>query len=170
MEKNNIEIWSKIEGYEDYEISSFGNVKSNKFWNGKKDTILKINNAPPYSGVNLCKDGKIKRFSVHRLVAMVFIPNPLNLPQVNHRDGNKKNNRVENLEWVTAKENNDHAVLTGLWDCRGENCHTAKVDRGKVELIRDLYKKGGTSCRILGREFGISAFAISQIINNKTWR
>ena len=115
-----IEKWKPIKGYEGlYEISNLGNVKSlgrtdrfNKKWGCR---IMK----PTYVGkhykmVRLCKDGKTKNKKVHRLVAEAFIPNPDGKPQVNHIDGNKDNNIVSNLEWVTNSENQIHARANGL--------------------------------------------------------
>ena len=107
------EIWRPVPGYEGiYEVSSLGRVKSlarktnNQY--GKKDLIMSpgwINNKKGYLFVWLCKDGRRTRYSVHRLVATVFIPNPLNLPFINHKDCNPQNNQVENLEWCDAKYN-----------------------------------------------------------------
>lgn len=107
------EIWRPVPGYEGiYEVSSLGRIKSlarkTNNQTGKKDLIMSpgwIGNKKGYLFVWLCKDGKRTRYSVHRLVATVFIPNPLNLPFVNHKDCNPQNNRVENLEWCDAKYN-----------------------------------------------------------------
>ena len=106
-----IEEWRPIEGYEGlYEVSSYGKVRSldrydrmNRFWKGR---ILKsYTDTVGYLNVRLCSNGKLKHHLVHRLVAKAFIPNPDNLPQVNHRDEYKNNNRVENLEWCDGKYN-----------------------------------------------------------------
>ena len=106
------EIWRKIEGFENYEVSNLGNVRSLK---NKKVKILKlIKRETGYIFINLYKNKKIHHKSVHRLVASTFIPNPQNKSQVNHIDGDKTNNKVENLEWCTAKENSQHAWNTGL--------------------------------------------------------
>lgn len=98
------EIWKDIKDYEGlYQISSLGRVKS--LWYGK-ERILKLGkDKDNYLTTNLCKEGKIKIFKVHRLVAQTFIPNPNNYPCVNHKDENKQNNTVENLEWCTHKYN-----------------------------------------------------------------
>jgi hypothetical protein len=103
------EEWKPIENYEDlYWVSNFGNVKSKR-----KDKKLSIN-LDGYYVVNLCKNGKIKTFTVHRLVAQAFVPNPKNKPFVNHIDGDKLNNYYKNLEWCTQSENMKHASMLGL--------------------------------------------------------
>lgn len=117
------EIWKDIFNYEGlYQVSNTGKVKSleRKSFNGhvlitNKERFLKFgNNGNGYLFVNLSKDNTQKRLYVHRLVAFAFIPNPLNKETVNHKDGNKLNNCVENLEWCSQKENNQHARRTGL--------------------------------------------------------
>lgn len=110
---SNIE-WRAIKGYEDlYMVSNTGLIKS-LHW-GKEKLLKQVirNNNYPYYFVGLLKDGKRKYFAVHRLVAMMFIPNPNNYKQVDHLDGNKLNNNVENLEWVTPKENTIRAWKNG---------------------------------------------------------
>lgn len=99
------EIWKDIKGYEGlYQISNFGNVKS-----VKKKIIRKPSSIPKgYLRIGLFKGGKTKFFYPHRLVAEAFIPNPNNLPCINHKDNNTKNNRMENLEWCTYKYNNSY--------------------------------------------------------------
>ncbi len=118
------EIWQKIKDYEDfYEVSNLGNVKSlgrkEKIKNSfrvRKPRILKTNTSSSclYPTVDLRNGNGKKLLLVHRLVANAFIPNPENKPEVNHIDGNKLNNCVENLEWVTRSENLKHAHKTGL--------------------------------------------------------
>lgn len=110
------EIWKDVIGYEGlYKVSNLGNVISINYNGTKKSKHLSKNlNHKGYEVVHLTKTPKSKHVFVHRLVAMSFIPNPNNLPQVNHIDGNKKNNKVDNLEWCTNKYNYEHAVKTGL--------------------------------------------------------
>lgn len=111
---SNIE-WRAIKDYEDlYMVSNTGLIKS-LHW-GKEKLLKQVirNNNYPYYFVGLLKNGKRKYFAVHRLVAMMFIPNPNNYEQVDHLDGNKLNNNVENLEWVTPKENTNRAWQKGL--------------------------------------------------------
>lgn len=113
MDKQIDEKWKNISNYEGlYQISSFGRVKSLKCGRQK---ILKLGSNPlGYSIIGLWKDKKQKFFPVHRIVATTFISNPKNKPEVNHIDGNKKNNNIDNLEWVTKSENMKHAIRTGL--------------------------------------------------------
>ena len=104
-------ILEQIKGYEHYCISEKGEVFS-KF---KGDYLNTSPNAQvEYLQVSLWKNNVGKTHYVHRLVAEAFIPNPLNLPEVNHKDGNKHNNSVDNLEWVDSSGNSYHAVRTGL--------------------------------------------------------
>lgn len=117
------ETWKSIKGYEGYyEISDKGRVKSltRKVMFGErvkftKETILKeINNGRDYMYVTLsCNNKKTKKY-IHRLVAGEFLPNEFNKPEVNHKNGIKKDNNISNLEWVTSSENQKHAFETGL--------------------------------------------------------
>lgn len=129
------EIWKDVFGYEGfYQISNLGNVRSldriirNKASKrrGEYSTqvkgkyLHKHTSVDGYVRVDLCRDRKHERFSVHRLVALHFIPNPGMLDQVNHIDGDKTNNCVENLEWCTQVENAAHAVKAGLFKPHNE--------------------------------------------------
>lgn len=109
------EIWKDIKGYEGlYMISSYGNVKSLNYKGTGREGILTpfIDNreGKGYLRVTLCKNGKKKRFQVHRLVAEAFIPNPHNLPEVNHKSEIKSQNNVENLEWCDAQYNMNYGT------------------------------------------------------------
>lgn len=106
-----MEIWKDIPGYEGiYQVSTSGRVKSLKF--GKERILKPIRNNCGYLQVELCKNGECKRFYVHRLVAQVFLPNPNNLPEVNHIDEDKINNRVENLEFCDRIYNINYGTRT----------------------------------------------------------
>ena len=111
------EIWKDVKGYEGiYRISNLGRIKSLKRFNVPQDRLLNqvsLNNKG-YHTVMLSANGSPKRFLIHRLIAISFIPNPNNKPYINHIDGNPLNNSISNLEWCTQKENMVHASLTGL--------------------------------------------------------
>ena len=103
------EVWKDIKGYEGhYQVSDKGRVKSVKF--GKEKILKPARDTKGYLAVQLCKNGEIKRCFVHRLVAQTFIQNPNNLPHINHKDEDKTNNSVQNLEWCDSKYNNNYGT------------------------------------------------------------
>ena len=118
------EIWKDVKGYEGlYQVSNLGRIKSFNGYDGHKyirrEKILnpyKQKSGENYyrSVVKLIKNKNSKDYKVHRLVAKAFIPNPNNLPVINHIDGNPLNNRIDNLEWCTQKHNVEHAINMGL--------------------------------------------------------
>ena len=103
----NVEVWKPVVGYEGlYEVSSYGRVRSLNYRNTNKITVLSSGiDKKGYKHINLSKDGKVKTYKLHRLVAQAFLPNPNNLPVINHIDENPSNNCVENLEWCTYSYN-----------------------------------------------------------------
>lgn len=106
-----MENWKDIEGYPNYQVSNLGRVKSLGNNKTRKEKILKSGkNNKGYLKVILYKEGKIKNYRVHRLVAQAFLDNPNNLSEVNHKDEDKTNNRVENLEWCTHQYNNNYGT------------------------------------------------------------
>lgn len=100
--------WKQIAGYEDYEISDSGLVRSLK--RGRTRVLKPAKHRDGYLIVRLCEDGKAKHMSIHRLVAEAFIPNPSGLPTVNHKNEDKSDNNVANLEWLTVPENNRYSI------------------------------------------------------------
>lgn len=118
------EIWKAVKGYDkSYMVSTLGRVKSLERYVMRKgggsikvrERVLKERYAPNgYASVILYKNGTPKKYSIHRLVAIAFIDNPKNKPYVNHKDGNKVNNCVSNIEWCTQYENMRHASKNGL--------------------------------------------------------
>ena len=156
------EVWKDVEGYEGlYQISNFGNVKSlarivhsEKRSDYKiKEKILKQSDTTTgYKKVELHKGNeKRKSFKVHRLVAQAFIPNPENKLEVNHIDGNKHNNNVNNLEWVTSSENKIHAFKMDL--------NPTKRDLDENEIIR-MYCEEKMSIHQIAKELNIADCAI----------
>lgn len=143
----------------DYEITKDGKVISLK--HNKKYEIKGYIDRYGYRRVLLHVDGRRIKFFVHRLVAMTYIPNPNNLPQVNHKDGNKLNNNVENLEWCSAKENIGHAIRTGLRHKKG------KLNENQVKEIRELFKD--KSMKEIAEMYDVSLSCIKHIHANHTW-
>lgn len=154
------EIWKDIEGFEGiYQVSNLGRIKSLKFG---KEKIRKIHNNGFKNTVTLCKNGKFKNYKVHQLVAQAFIPNPDNRTEIDHIDTNTSNNRVENLRWVTHKENMNNPLTK---EKLLKNCPTAKpilqfTKEGK--LIRKW-----KSAKDIERELGYSNADISKCCNGK---
>ena len=109
-----MEVWKEIEGFDGkIFVSNQGKIKSDL----RNERILKSQvDTKGYHRVSITVKKEKRTLKIHREVAKAFLPNPNNLPQVNHIDGNKNNNSVENLEWVTNRENALHALSNGLWD------------------------------------------------------
>ena len=121
------ELWKDVAGYEGlYQVSSIGRVKSLSryvefYRNGRgpflrpvKEKILSLGNNGRYSTATLCRNDEMNQQYVHRLMCLAFLPNPKNKPQVNHKNGDSWDNRIENLEWCTESENIQHAIKIGL--------------------------------------------------------
>ncbi len=174
------EIWKDVIGYEGlYEISNYGRIKSiarqvvSQYRKRTiKEKILK-NTTCHYGYTNTClsKYGDSKLFKVHRLVAIHFIPNPENKPQVNHKgkNPNKKDNRVWMLEWVTNKENADHFSSTNLRNqALGEKASKSKLTEKDVLEIRALKDK--LSNRKIAKIYNVTPQSINAVLLKKTWR
>ncbi len=158
-----------IPGHEGrYSITSDGKIWSHRRNKWLKPTLGKIHNGTPgYFYVSICHGGRDKKEKIHRLVAITYIPNPDNLPQVNHKNGIKTDNRVENLEWCTPKENFLHAIETGL-NVRNP-APAAKLSVAEVKEIRLSFSKG-ESRKTLEKRFSVSRTAISDIVSMKRWK
>lgn len=148
-------------------ISNTGLCYSNKY---KRLLKLQLVGFPGYKYLSFGYkvNGLAKHFTIHRQVAKLFIPNPENKPVVNHKDGDKLNNAVENLEWATHSENSLHAVITGLNPKRGQDHHNAKIsNENAVEII--YLKKMGFKQPFIASEFNLNQSTVSRIVNNKTY-
>lgn len=155
------EIWKDITNYEGlYQVSNFGRVKSLKRIRKSKNNspsivnerILSQKNTKGYKSVSLSKNSKLKTFSVHRLVAQSFLDNPNNLPQINHKDENKTNNMVDNLEWCDAKYNTNYSIY--------------KISK-KIKYNGKIF----SSIRDCGRQMNMDPHHIRYyIINNKPYK
>lgn len=133
-----MEIWKAIEGTNgQYEVSNTGKVRSNNYLGhgGQKELSLSKDHKG-YLRVRIYIAGTRKTIKVHRAVAEAFIPNPDNKPEVNHKDGNKSKNYVENLEWSTGKENTIHAYANGLKEKTREHCRQMGQTIGKRNLAK----------------------------------
>lgn len=129
------EIWKDIPRFKGkYQISSFGRVKSLNYQKTGREQVMVPNTTGDYNYVNCSIGGHVYCIKIHREVAILFVPNPANKPYVNHKDGNKRNNRADNLEWVTAAENSAHAkYVLGIDEMRGKRFgewyNSKKVDQ-----------------------------------------
>lgn len=168
----NGEIWRDVIGYEGfYQVSNYGRIKSFK---GKTERLLTVDTKNhAYAKVLLSKNGCGKTLLVHRIVAKTFIPNPENKPEVNHKNGNKYDNRVENLEWMTCSENTKHAFDTGLAKVlRGTNNGNSKLTSEQITEIRTTYIRGDKNfgIRSLAKKFNVSEHTISRIVHLETFK
>jgi hypothetical protein len=168
------EIWKDVEGYEGfYQVSNFGNVKSldvfvlkKNFKNEpvyvlRKGRILKQGvRCGGYLGVGLSKYGKTTSFSVHRIVAKAFIDNPNNLPQINHKDEDKTNNRVDNLEWCDSKYNNNYGT-------HNERAFKNRVITHNKPVYCIELNKVFNSAEEAGRTFGINRNGIAAVCKGR---
>ena len=155
-----------IEGYEDYWVDDEGRVWSNK--SGEIKELKGINNNDGYLRVSLCKNGKWKWMSIHRLVAMAFLDNPEKYEQVNHKNGIKTDNRLENLEWCNNSQNMKHAYSIGLKKAKGSKNGYAKItDEEAIKIFNRL--NNGESPTEIAKDYPITRQAIYEMKWGKTW-
>lgn len=174
-----VEVWRDIKGYEGlYQVSNYGRVKSlaritPRRHIPKKEIIRCLSvDKDGYLCVNLCKEGIVKVYKVHRLVGEAFLDNPLNLPLINHINGIKNDNRVSNLEWIDASGNAIHAFRTGLRcspriSLYGEKNHHCKLSDADCEAIRALKREFNYTNKHLSEMFNIGTTQIGRIINGE---
>lgn len=182
-----MERWRPVKGYEGvFEVSNMGNIRSftrivkrsgNRGDLTVKGRLMRTPISKHYGGYKaVCfnyydDDGKrrVTHKLVHRIVAEAFIPNPENKPEVNHIDGNKLNCCVENLEWVTRKENARHAQDTGLYvQMKGEKHGKHKLTESDVLAIRKLISDG-VVMRVIAEQFNVAIGTIANIKHKRNW-
>jgi hypothetical protein len=187
------EIWRDIPGYEGYyKVSNLGRVKGlerkvpHPTCGGKMTVHEEMLSTPisfngrGYCQVVLSKNGKSKRPSVHRLVAHAFIPNPENKPCINHKDGNKTNNKVENLEWCSYSENSTHAYKQGLFPKdmnKGSKNGRSKLTEAQVKEIRTRFEEADKKTifikdiyKELTQDYSVCKTTIHRIIKRTHWK
>lgn len=161
--------WRDVVGFEGkYEVSENGLVRKPKTKRAIKTSYI---HPSGYKFLVLTKDRKRSTTAIHRLVAKAFIPNPNNLPQVNHKDTDKTNNHFSNLEWCTNAENQAHAIKNGLVRyVKGSEHGNSIIDEHIAASIRVEYMTGKYSWRTLGQKYGISKAHVGQILRRITWK
>lgn len=163
-------MWKIVEEFPDYEVSSLGQIRNR----GTKRILNPSISSQGYYKTTLTNKNVVKSILIHRLVALAFLDKPesSNLT-VNHKDGNKLNNKVYNLEWLSIKDNLAHARETGLHKQVCKETHpNSKLTEEDVEFIRKYYKPhnkdfGGIA---LAKIFGVSTSTISSIAKGKHWK
>lgn len=180
---NGEEIWVDVSGYEGlYKVSNTGKVKSlqrevqiisknnNIFNKSYPSKVLKSYiTSKGYELVKLCKDGIVKSYSVHRLIALNFLSNDKNLPEINHIDGNKLNNNLYNLEWVSPSDNQKHAFVIGLQKPnKGQNNGQSRSTDTEI-LFLHYWRSLGCTIKELSTLFGYSKNHTSDLLNFRKW-
>lgn len=168
-DENEIFVTVFIDGeyYYDYMVSNKGRIfslKTNSFMEG-------THNTSGYVRIKLRdSEGKQHIKPKHRIVAESFCKNDENKPYVNHIDGNKDNNHPSNLEWVTSKENTQHAIETGLIYTIGEKSHFASIDEEKAHKICQLIEQGELSLKEISKRLNVGYDCVKKIKNGKSWK
>ena len=173
-----MEVWKDIKKYESvYQVSNLGKVKRLKGYGCTKEKILRSflcgKNYSTYLKVRLYKKGKGKDYSVHRLMALSFLKNPHNYPEVRHLDGNRFNNTLPNLAFGTHQMNMHDAIKHGTFrtpDNTGIKNGMSKLTENNVRKIRKFFYTKGLSRKQISIKFNISVPYVGQIINGSAWK
>lgn len=162
-----MEVWKKIKEFPNYSASSLGKIRNDKSGHIKAH----CSDGRGYRLVFLYSNKIGKTVRVHILIAKTFIPNPENKEYINHKDGIKDNNVVSNLEWVTPKENSDHATSLGLQNIRKGSDHgMSKLTEIEVKEIRELKQSTNISIDELAAKYGLKKRSIYSILSRETWK
>ena len=161
-----MEIWKSINGYEHYYISNTGKIKNTK--NNKNKLLNPIIRENKYSSITLYKNNNKKSFTMHRLIAIYFIPNPENKPCVNHINGLKYDFNIDNLEWCTYSENEIHSVK--ILNKKHNGVKGVKNHNNKLKELDVFYiKNSNLSQRKLSAKFNVCKTTIQKIKSNQSW-
>lgn len=173
-----LEVWVDVRGYNGvYQVSNLCRVrttgmtfkdKNGKSYVRKPKFVTVFVNTNGYLAVGLSKNKKQKQWLLHRLIAIHFISNPENKPEVNHKNGIKTDASIDNLEWCTKSENTIHAFATGLMDIRGEKHMHAKLDNEKVLAIRKNCKHK-KDLVIYAKKYNVSVGTVYDAFKSITW-
>lgn len=187
MDNSEDEIWKDIPNYEGlYQASNFGRIKSlfrqeitihprsrKTMFRKRREKILDMKlDKDGYFKVRPCKNGKARTFFVHRLILLAFVPNPNSLPQINHKDGNKINNNINNLEWCNSSQNMLHSYVNHLHKIenkRGESSSVSILKEKEVLEIRRLWDSNLYTQKDLASKFKTEQSNISRIVNKIYW-
>lgn len=174
-----MEEWKVIPGFTRYLASSEGRIKNTNWRQTKKTKMMKLKvKYDGYVGIQLARDylTQYPSLLVHRLIALVFIPNPNNYPEINHKNSIRTDNRVENLEWCTHQYNMTHANEEGNHNVKGENHPLAKLTNQDIIDIRAMYfprarlkNNGKYNCVQIANMYNLNVSTIRRIIKNRSW-
>ena len=170
------ETWTKLiypnipDDLNRFEISTHGRLKNIKTQYIYKPNILNTG----YGSVRTTVGKEKIHILIHKAVAYTYLENPNNLPEVNHKDGDKTNNHINNLEWCTSHENQQHKYDVGLFDTnkiKGENNGASKLTWNDVEYIRENYipRSRQFGSRAMARKFNVKHVTILSVLHNETW-
>ncbi len=153
----------RIVGYENYAVTDDGRV-----FNCKTNRLLRVDiSNRGYHRITVCKNNKPKKMTIHRLVAELFIPNPNNYQTVNHISGDKSDNSINNLEWMSQAQNQEHAVATGLCP-RGSSNGNSKYSENFIDVVCELISQGKPRGEVI-KLTGITKSAFDDVRRRKTW-
>ncbi len=151
-----MEYWKDITTYLNYEVSTYGRIRNKA--TGR--VLMPQTMSKGYLGVRLYDSGNGKTYKIHRLVALAFISGNFDGAQVNHKDGNKSNNNIDNLEWLSNKDNHEHAITTGLWS------PTFKIGEDKREAALEMLSSG-LSTRAVASKLGVGKSWVHKLTRRK---
>lgn len=176
--------WKTIPNYNKYEACKEGFIRTHNWKNTGQTRIMKPakDNGGYLRTVLIRDDGKYHTVKIHRIIAKTFIDNPERKATVNHKDFNKQNNNVNNLEWMTNKENTQHAIDNGKFYfmtyeqqqsgaiMRGELNGHSLLNEKKVKEIREKFKPRIYTRAMLSKEYGVTENCIKDVVNGKSWK